>query len=106
MFFRGCNDPTNTKYRSPPVWRFRKRHTGGERYFVFVGSLHPRKNIEGLMNAFGQYVDRGGLRHLVIVGAAMWDELPMDLLPSVRRRTEGNKSMGSSSHMAAPTMTR
>ena len=64
----------------------RKRHTGGERYFVFAGSLHPRKNIEGLLNAFGQYVDRGGLRHLVIVGAAMWDELPMDVLPSVRQR--------------------
>ena len=64
----------------------RKRHTGGERYFVFVGSLHPRKNIEGLLNAFGQYVDRGGLRHLVIVGAAMWDELPMDVSPSVRQR--------------------
>ena len=53
---------------------------------MFVGSLHPRKNIEGLLTAFERYADRGGLRHLVIVGAAMWDELPMDVAPSVRKR--------------------
>ena len=53
---------------------------------MFVGSLHPRKNIEGLLEAFGGYVDRGGLHHLVIVGAAMWDALPMDVAASVRKR--------------------
>ena len=64
----------------------RKQHTGGERFFVFVGSLHPRKNIHGLLEAFGTYKDRGGLHHLVIVGAAMWGALPLDVAPSVRKR--------------------
>ena len=64
----------------------RQRHTGGERFFVFVGSLHPRKNIAGLLEAFGRYVDRGGLHHLVIVGNAMWDALSMDVPASVRKR--------------------
>ena len=31
-------------------------------------------------------MDLGGLRHLVVVGAAMWDELPMDVAPAVRKR--------------------
>ena len=34
--------------------------TGGKPYFVFVGSLHPRKNISGLLQAFGAYRAMGG----------------------------------------------
>ena len=47
---------------------------GGRPYFVFVGSLHPRKNIHGLLKAFVAYRDAGGHSDLVLVGEAMWDQ--------------------------------
>jgi len=37
-----------------------------------VGSLHPRKNLEGLLKAFELYRARGGEYELLIVGAGMW----------------------------------
>lgn len=49
-----------------------KRFTDGRPYFLFVGSLHPRKNLEGLLEAFGKYRARGGACELLIVGAGMW----------------------------------
>ncbi|MBO73733.1 MAG: glycosyltransferase [Flavobacteriales bacterium] len=47
-------------------------YTGGRPYFLFVGSLHPRKNLEGLLEAFGMYRARGGKLDFLIVGAGMW----------------------------------
>ena len=43
-------------------------------YFLFVGSLHPRKNLKGLMAAFEMYRDQGGQNDLVIVGESMWED--------------------------------
>jgi glycosyltransferase involved in cell wall biosynthesis len=37
-----------------------------------VGSLHPRKNLKGLLEAFRLYRTRGGEHELLIVGAGMW----------------------------------
>ena len=48
--------------------------TGGHPYFVYVGSFHPRKNVDGVMHAFDQYVEQGGEWHLVMVGEAMWSD--------------------------------
>lgn len=42
-------------------------------YFLFVGSLHPRKNIERLLAAFQTYAKDDPQTALVIVGAAMWE---------------------------------
>jgi len=52
----------------------RNRVAGGQAYFVFVGSLHPRKNISGLLQAFGAYRAMGGKHELVIVGESMWSD--------------------------------
>ena len=41
-------------------------------YFVYVGTLHARKNIEGLLGAFAAYCRSGGLWNLVIVGTPLW----------------------------------
>jgi glycosyltransferase involved in cell wall biosynthesis len=49
-----------------------RRFTGGRPYFLFVGSLHPRKNLEGLLKAYEFYRARGGEYELLIVGAGMW----------------------------------
>jgi glycosyltransferase involved in cell wall biosynthesis len=48
--------------------------SNGNPYFLFVGSLHPRKNLTGLMSAFEMYRDQGGQNDLVIVGESMWDD--------------------------------
>ena len=37
----------------------RRRMTGGQPFFVFVGTQHPRKNLEGLLKAFQSYRREG-----------------------------------------------
>ena len=56
------------------------RFTDGCPYFLFVGSLHPRKNLNGLLEAFGRYRADGGTHELLIVGSGMWSasEAPQD----------------------------
>jgi glycosyltransferase involved in cell wall biosynthesis len=48
-------------------------------YFLFVGSLHPRKNINRLLDAFQQLALTDTDIELVIVGSAMWDAQKFDL---------------------------
>ena len=50
--------------------KIRERMTGGKPYFIFVGNLHPRKNIEGLLRAFERF-SAGSQQeiHLLLVGA-------------------------------------
>ena len=51
----------------------RQKYTNGEEFFVFVGTLHPRKNIENLFAAFALYKKATHLNtKLIIVGEAMF----------------------------------
>lgn len=50
----------------------RDKFCGGKPYIVFVGSLHPRKNITGIVNAFEEYKRQGGSSELLMVGVSMW----------------------------------
>lgn len=51
----------------------RAHYTGGRSYFLFVGALHPRKNIIGLLKAYEQYRSESeGGEKLVIVGGRMF----------------------------------
>lgn len=54
----------------------RNRWNLGNPYHCFVGSLHPRKNIPGLLRAHAAYRKAGGTSDLLVVGAPMWGELP------------------------------
>jgi glycosyltransferase involved in cell wall biosynthesis len=51
------------------IEEIRSQYTGGAPYFIFVGSLHPRKNITNLLKAFQLFKDeyRGNYK-LVLVG--------------------------------------
>jgi len=51
----------------------RKKYTGGAPYFIFVGSLHPRKNLARLFPAFDKFKksDHQNIK-LVIVGEKKW----------------------------------
>ena len=57
----------------------REKTTGGSPYFVFVGSLNQRKNVEGLLRAFDLFKQKGNFPHkLVIVGECMWSMTSID----------------------------
>ncbi len=51
----------------------REKYSGGKPYFVFVGALHPRKNLVNLFKAFDSFSqsNTSGIK-LVIVGEKMW----------------------------------
>ena len=51
----------------------RQKYTGGHPYFMFVGSLHPRKNLARLFTAFDKFKQRNENDvKLVIVGEKRW----------------------------------
>jgi glycosyltransferase involved in cell wall biosynthesis len=53
--------------------KVRKSYTAGEEYFIFVGALHPRKNVPRLLKAYDIYRSRLGTNlKLVIAGARMF----------------------------------
>jgi glycosyltransferase involved in cell wall biosynthesis len=55
------------------ISRVRREYTGGQPYYVFVGSFHPRKNLARLMQAFDRFRDASpGAYKLVIVGEKMF----------------------------------
>ena len=51
----------------------RKKHTGGQEYFLYVGALHPRKNLPRLLLAFDEFKKSfsSGIK-LLIVGGKMF----------------------------------
>ena len=61
------------------VDKVRKELTGGAPYFVFVGSIHPRKNITNLLKAFQLFKDEiKGSFKLVVVGKKFFLTGPME----------------------------
>ena len=53
--------------------KIKATYTSGKNYFVYVGSIHPRKNIENLLLAFEVFKkDTNSDYHLLIVGRKAW----------------------------------
>ncbi len=53
--------------------RIRAKLTGGLPYFIFIGALHPRKNIEGILLAYEEFRNETGLPHkLLLAGRWAW----------------------------------
>ncbi len=48
--------------------------TQGQDYFVYVGSLHPRKNTVTLIRAFTQFKQKGSPLKLVLAGPLFWNK--------------------------------
>ncbi len=57
-------------------------------YFLFVGSLHPRKNIHRLLEAFQEFAKSDDTTNLVIVGAAMWKNQVVKINPKFTDRIQ------------------
>ncbi|HBF21942.1 MAG TPA: glycosyltransferase family 1 protein [Cryomorphaceae bacterium] len=61
----------------PPAQRKKVRDelSGGSEYFIFIGALNPRKNIDGMLKAYTLYRNQGGRHKFVIVGEKMfWNQ--------------------------------
>ena len=57
----------------------RAKYTGGCPYFMFVGSLHPRKNLARLFTAFDQFKKQHSNNvKLLIVGEKRWWSEPIE----------------------------
>jgi glycosyltransferase involved in cell wall biosynthesis len=59
----------------------REQYSGGAPYFLFVGALHPRKNLVRLVEAFVQYKQKHQTAtKLLITGAPYWKYHALDSL--------------------------
>ena len=51
----------------------KKKYTSGEDYFIFIGSLHKRKNISRMLKAFDLFKENTGTKtKFIIVGKKRW----------------------------------
>jgi glycosyltransferase involved in cell wall biosynthesis len=55
-------------------------------YFLFVGSIHPRKNVQRLVNSFALFMEQNSYPdfELVIVGKPMWKGHSIEIPEAVR----------------------
>lgn len=66
----------------------RTRHRIGQEYILSLNDIHPRKNLEGLVEAFGSLKSRTGLPHQLVVGGRnLWP------YPEYYRRVERSLSV-------------
>ncbi len=54
------------------VGHVRGNLTHGKPYFLFVGSIHPRKNVKRLIESYLKYREKESAFDLIIVGEPMW----------------------------------
>ncbi|MFA7273599.1 MAG: glycosyltransferase family 1 protein [Crocinitomicaceae bacterium] len=68
----------------------RKELSDGKPYFLFVGALHPRKNLERLLLAFDGYAEKAKEEafHLVIVGENLWQNKRFTVQPATSVRSK------------------
>lgn len=72
VVYNGCNT-IYSPLSQEEIEAVRRKYSSGEPYFLYVGALHPRKNIVGLLTAFEQYkTATGGSEKLLIVGGQMF----------------------------------
>ena len=57
-----------------------KKYSASQPYFIYVGSLHPRKNIQGLINGYYAYLKAGGTHNILLCGARFWKTGTLDQL--------------------------
>lgn len=55
------------------IQQTRKKYTKGQAYFIFIGSIHPRKNLENILQAFLQFKEKTKAPiKFVVVGSQMF----------------------------------
>ncbi|MEP7197059.1 MAG: glycosyltransferase family 1 protein [Saprospiraceae bacterium] len=70
--YSGCKEVFK-KISSEEILQTRVKYSKSNPYFLFVGALHPRKNVHGLIQAFDLFMDRNKMEfELIIVGRKAW----------------------------------
>jgi len=64
---------------SDQITAVRGRETNGRPYFIFVGALHPRKNVGRLLEAFDRFAKDNKQTDLLIVGENLWKNKGLSL---------------------------
>jgi glycosyltransferase involved in cell wall biosynthesis len=59
--------------------KIRAKKTNGRPYFIFVGAIHPRKNVGRLIEAFGKFAQVNPDIDLMIVGESLWANKPSSI---------------------------
>lgn len=54
------------------IQQVRAEQSNGRPYFIFVGAIHPRKNVGRLIEAFGKFAAVNPDIDLLIVGESLW----------------------------------
>ncbi|MCK5821576.1 MAG: glycosyltransferase family 4 protein [Bacteroidales bacterium] len=72
VVYNGANE-AYTPFTEKDKQAGRLKFAEGSEYFIFIGSIHPRKNLGNLIEAFDRFVEQTGSEvKLVVVGAEMW----------------------------------
>jgi glycosyltransferase involved in cell wall biosynthesis len=71
VVYNGCNESFKAVDNAQQI-KIREKYSNGKPYFVFVGSLHPRKNLKNLFLAFDILRNKNIELKLLIVGAKRW----------------------------------
>ena len=72
VVYNGANE-SFTPLGSEEISRTRRRYSEGSPYFLFVGALHPRKNLANLFRAYDYFRKESGIDvKLMIVGQKKW----------------------------------
>lgn len=68
----------------------RERYTQGRPYFLYLGAIHPRKNLPRLLRAFDLFLDKniGSPVQLLIAGRVAWGEADFRLALSQLRHKD------------------
>jgi glycosyltransferase involved in cell wall biosynthesis len=63
----------------PEIETVRAKWSKGKPYFFFVGSMHPRKNIRRLIEAFNHFKQRQHSDHkLILAGSILWSKTEIE----------------------------
>mgnify|MGYP003575243527 CR=1 FL=1 len=68
----------------------KEQYTDGKEYFIYIGAIHPRKNLINLLKAFSKFKkwQRSGFK-LVLVGRLAWkNDAFLDLLKTYKYRSD------------------
>ncbi len=56
------------------IFEVQKRYSKGKQYFLYVGAIHPRKNVSTLIKAFDQFkTSTGSDKKLILIARLAWN---------------------------------
>jgi len=88
VVYNGVNE-TYKPITDNEIQAVRRQYSDGLPYFLYVGSLHPRKNVDNLLKGYHQFIGKTGLEvKMVVVGERMWAS-PNPLLMKEGARSSG-----------------